>query len=113
MELKLLANRTLGDEFCDFIFDGCGVSTERMEAFAEKRNKIGGKAKMPWEYHVGHLYSAMRQAIVSAFGKDGENAVALAMEDYKEEYGKAAHDLVLEYADIDYDAMPAYEGIGD
>ena len=113
MELKLLANRTLGDEFCDFIFDGCGVPTERMEAFAEKRNKIGGKAKMPWEYHVGHLYSAMRQAIVSAFGKDGENAVALAMEDYKEEYGKAAHDLVLEYADIDYDAMPAYEGIGD
>lgn len=113
MELKLLANRTLGDAFCDFVFEGCGVPEERMEAFAEKRNKIGSKAKMPWEYHVGHLYSAMREAIVGAFGADGEKAVDLAMEDYKKEYGKAAYDLVLQYADIDYDEMPAYEGIGD
>ena len=73
---------------------------------------------MPQHGHVKRWGVSRQNAVsythlVSAFGKDGENAVALAMEDYKEEYGKAAHDLVLEYADIDYDAMPAYEGIGD
>ena len=113
MDLELMANRTQGDECCDFVFKDCAVPADRMEAFAAKRAKIGGKAKMPWPYHVGHLYSAMRAAIVDAFGEAGEQVVARALDDYCQEYGEAARDLVLEYADLDYDAMPAYEGIGE
>ena len=112
MELKLFANRTLGDDCCDFTFCGCGVPEERMEAFAEKRRRIGNKAKMPWEYHVGHLYSAMHEAITAAFGAEGEAVASLALDDYEKEYGKEARALVLEYAGLDYDAMPPYEGIG-
>lgn len=113
MALNLLANRTLGDECCDFIFKDCQVPPERMEAFAAKKAKLGNKAKMPWEYHVGHLYRTMREAITGAFGEAGEQAVARALEEYRAEYGEAAKDLVLEYADVDYDVMPAYEGIGE
>ena len=113
MELKLLANRALGDDCCDFVFCGCCVPEERMDALAEKRRRLGNKAKMPWEYHTGHLYSAMRQAILDAFGEEGKQAIELALDDYEQEYGKAARALVLEYADLDYDAMPPYDGIGD
>ena len=112
LELKLLANRTLGDECCDFRFEG-GVPEDRMEAFREKQKKIGKKAKMSWEYHVGHIYRTMRDAIVDAFGADGEAAIGRAMDSYEQEYGTKARELVLQYADIDYDAMPAYEGIGE
>ena len=111
MELKLLANRTRGDELCDFVFAGCSIPNERMAEFAAKRDKIDGKARMPWEYHIGHLYSAMREVIIKAFGNEGEKAVQEAMDDYKNEYGQEAYDLVLQYADIDYNAMPKYEGI--
>ena len=111
MKLKLLGSRMQGDACCDFIFLGCSVPAERMEVFSRKRAQIGSKAKMPWEYHVGHLYRTMREAIVDAFGVEGETAVARAVEQYREEYGDDAHALVLEYADIDYDAMPPYAGI--
>lgn len=111
MKLRLLSNRTLGDACCDFVFVEQSVPEERMEAFADKRRRIGGKARMPWEYHVGHLYQTMRESIVGAFGAEGEQAVARAMEEYQKEFGKAAYELVLQYADLDYDQMPDYAGI--
>ncbi len=111
MTLELKANRLLGDNCCDFIFQGCEIPPERMEEFARKRAAIGSKAKMPWEYHVGHLYRTMREAIVGAFGAEGEAAVERALEAYREEYGDEAKNLVLQYADVDYDAMPPYVGI--
>lgn len=111
MTLKLLANRTLGDELCDFVFEGCSVPDDRMAEFAIKRIKIGDKAKMSWAYHIGHLYSAMREVIVRVFGDKGKKVIEEAMDDYKNEYGQASYDLVLQYADIDYNVIPQYEGI--
>lgn len=109
--LELKGNRILGDPCCDFVFKGCGIPADRMEEFAAKRAKIGSKAKMPWPYHVGHIYSSMRAAIVDAFGAEGEQAVSRALEAYTREYGEEATALVLEYADLDYDVMPEYVGI--
>lgn len=111
MKLNLLANRMIGDECCDFTFQNCQIAPERMEAFRAKCAKIGKKAKMPWEYHVGHIYKTMKEAIISAFGAEGEAVVAQALESYRMEYGDEAKALVLQYADIDYDVMPAYVGI--
>lgn len=111
MELKLVANRMLGDDCCDFIFTNCAVAPERMAEFAQKRAQIGSKAKMPWEYHVGHLYRTMKEVIVGAFQEKGEVAVARAMKCYLLEYGEEAHELVLKYSTLDYDAMPEYAGI--
>ena len=45
MELKLFANRTLGDDCCDFTFCGCGIPEERMEAFAENAGGSGIRPK--------------------------------------------------------------------
>ena len=109
--LELKGNRILGDPCCDFVFKGCSIPADRMEEFAAKRAKIGSKAKMPWPYHVGHIYSTMRAAIVDAFGAEGEQAVSRALEAYTREYGEEATALVLEYADLDYDVMPEYVGI--
>lgn len=111
MNLSLQANRMKGDECCDFVFKGCSIPEERMEAFKAKCAAIGKKAKMPWEYHVGHIYRTMKDAIVGAFGPEGEAAANRALDSYEKEYGSAAKELVLQYADIDYDVMPEYVGI--
>lgn len=111
MELTLNANRMLGDNCCDFTFRNCGIPPEQMEDFSRKRAKLGSKAKMPWEYHVGHIFRTMKEAVVSAFGAEGEAAVARALKSYRTEYGEDAEALVLKYADIDYDVMPEYPGI--
>lgn len=111
MTLKLNANRMLGDECCDFTFEGCAIPAERMQAFQEKREKLGKKAKMPWEYHVGHLYRTMKDAIIDACGEDGKEAVIRALGCYRAEYGEAALALVLQFAEINYDVLPPYAGI--
>ncbi|WP_053942864.1 L-2-amino-thiazoline-4-carboxylic acid hydrolase [Kallipyga gabonensis] len=111
MDLQLKGNRSLGDECCDFVFKDNGIPEEKMEEFYKNQKKIGNKAKMPWPYHVGHLYSAMREVILEAFGSEGQKALEEALDEYKKEYGKAAYDLVLEYADLDYNVLPDYEGI--
>jgi len=111
MTLRLLANRTLGDPCCSFLFQDSAVPAHRMDAFADKKQRLGSRAKMPWPYHVGHLYNAMRTAAADAFGEEGVQAVRRGLSEYGSEFGEAAQKLVLEYADMDYDALPPYEGI--
>lgn len=111
MKLTLRTSRMTGDSCCDFTFQDCGIPPERMEEFQRKRAKLGNKAKMPWEYHVGHLYRTMKEAIVGAFGQEGEAAVKRALDCYREEYGEDAAKLVLQYENVDYDVMPPYAGL--
>lgn len=110
MDLSLVKNRVMGDECCDFIFRENGIAASDMQKFQELKQKVGNKAKMPWEYHTGHLYKTMREAVETAFGSEGTKAIERALKDYEQEYGKEATQLVLDYANIDYDVMPAYEG---
>jgi hypothetical protein len=113
MILNLLRNRTNGDECCDFVFINQGVPPEKMEEFKKRNVLIGNKAKMPWEYHTGHIFKTMREAICDAFGAAGEGAVQRALDNYTGEYGVKARNLVLKFAEVDYDVMPPYAGIGE
>lgn len=107
----MLKNRVRGEECCDFLFSAQCIADEDFPTFLNRRKRIGNKAKMPWEYHTAHLYKTMKETIVDAFGKNGKEAVKRALDAYEKEYGRAAKDLVLAYADLDFDVMPDYPGI--
>ncbi len=113
MNLCLKSTRVEDSECCDFLFKGQSIEDKDQELFKELKRKIGNKAKMPWEYHVGHLYKTLREVALEELGPKCEEAFKRALDLYEKEYGQKSKNLVIEYQDIDYNVMPPYEGINE
>lgn len=103
--------RPLGAEICDFWFMEGKMTPEEKTVLQERKQKLGKKAKMPWSYHMGHLYKTMKETIHSHLGEKGEEAFNKAIEEFEKEYGKDALEKIQEYKDTNFDVLPDYKGI--
>ena len=107
MKLELAANRSMGDDKCIFVFKGCGMDPDRVSAYLAAREELGDRAKMPWDYHIGHLYSAMRYEFRAVLGDEtADGILSRALDIYRGRYGDEAAAQVLEFADLNYDVLP-------
>lgn len=104
----LTGSRVDGCATCDLVFTGAGYTREAFERYEARKQRLGERAKLPWEYHVGHLYQSLRDCVEERFGREGHRALKRALKSYGLQFGAAARDLVLAYADRDYDALPDY-----
>lgn len=105
----LRCSRVQGEHSCDLVFTDHVYTQQGLEQTEARRAILAYQAKMEWQYHVGHLYQSLRDAVQEAFGKDGRRILKRAMKNYETHFGTAAKNLVLEYADLDYDALPPYQ----
>ena len=104
----LASCRIDGAETCDLLFEGPCCTQEAYEQLSAWKFLLGHQAIMPWEYHVGHLYQALRNAIERRFAADGTRALRRALKRYVQQFGQTAGDLVLQYAELDFDVLPPY-----
>lgn len=110
--LELTTSRPSGEARCDFHFiESTPLPGVEAEQFRLWERALGNRAKMPWEYHTGHIFNAMRYAVLERFSEAGEEAIGRALARYTAEYGGKATELVLQYADLDYDVLPPYDGM--
>ncbi len=101
---RLEHSRADGYECCDIVFPG-GRYTREMFANAEAaRAAVSGDVKMPWEYHIGHLYHCLRESITKRLGKKGQKCLDRALVSYEKEFGPDALALVLAHADDEFEA---------
>lgn len=104
----LEGSRVDGCHTCDLVFLNEGYDREAYERYLAQKRLLGDQAQMPWQYHLGHLYQALRNEILHRFGRDGRKILKRALKSYELQFGKAAKDLVLEYGELDFDALPPY-----
>lgn len=102
-------SRVDGHSTCDLKFCDRYYTEEDLDRQHRQKENLHGREKMPWEYHVGHLYQALRDVLLEEFGRSGRRILKQAMKHYEAHFGPVAKKLVLEYADLDYDALPTYE----
>ena len=105
---ELASSRMFGAETCDLVFRGPCCTQEAYETLTARKFLLGKQAVMPWEYHVGHLYQALLRSMERSFGLKGLRVMQRALKCYVRQFGKEAGELVLRYADLDYDALPPY-----
>lgn len=106
---RLEGSRVDGCYSCNLVFDDRRYSQADCQRQEARRENMAQRAKMPWQYHVGHLYQALRDVILEQFGREGRRILRRAMKNYEIHFGTQAKDLVLEYADLDFDELPPYE----
>lgn len=98
-EIELGVNSIMsgGAECCEFVFYGAGV---------EGAVEPVSKTVMPWQYHLGHLYSTMCDVIVEEMGEQGEEALCEGLGEFAAHYGPAAAEIIESYAGTDFDRLP-------
>lgn len=105
----LKGSRVDGCATCDLVFGDTEGSAETDEHLAADAYYLGDSARQPWEYHVGHLYQALSTGVVALFGREGRRALKRALKKYESHFGSQAKDLVLQYAELDFDVLPPYQ----
>lgn len=111
MEPKIAESRAFGGKCCNFLFVNQGVDEADMQIFKQQKELLQNKAKMPWEYHIGHIYKTLGEVIIKAFADAGQQIMTDTIAEYESKFGRAAKDSLLEYLTVDYEILPAYKGI--
>jgi hypothetical protein len=109
--LQVEGTRTEGAEVCDFYFRYESLDEEDFKLLKERKEKLGSKAKKDWDYHIGHLLSAVSEVFTEELEEKGTLIINEALELYKEEFGDLAYARLMEYRDLDYESIDDYEGI--
>ncbi|MDW7669669.1 MAG: L-2-amino-thiazoline-4-carboxylic acid hydrolase [Bacillota bacterium] len=109
--LAVDGTRTEGAEVCDFYFKDEALDDEDFEILAKRKEKLGSKAKKDWDYHIGHLLSAMEEVFTEELEDEGPKIIDKALELYQDKFGKEAYVRLMEYRDLDYESVDDYEGM--
>jgi len=109
--LQVDGTRTEGSEVCDFYFRYEALDEEDFKLLKKRKNKLGSKAKKDWDYHIGHLLSAMEEVFTEELEDEGLKIIDKALKSYKDKFGKEAYARLMEYRDLDYESVDDYEGI--
>lgn len=109
--LQVDGTRTEGAKICDFYFRYESLDEEDFKLLRERQEKLGSKAKKDWDYHIGHLLSAVEEVFTEVLGEKGTLIIDRALEMYEGKFGKEAYARLMEYRDLDYESVDDYEGI--
>ena len=64
-----------------------------------------GQAKMPWEYHCGHVYKTYRENVLAIYPEEGQKVVDKVDEDFIQAFGEEAMNTVRSYLSTDFNTI--------
>lgn len=109
--LDTVTNRTEGAEKCDFYFRDNSLTDEDFKEISEKKKILGDKARKNWDYHIAHLFYAMKEIIIKNHGEIGEKIIEESIESYKNKFGEDSINIIYEFDNTDFSTVNDYVGI--
>ena len=107
LKLDVESTRSNDDQPCEFVFHNANLNLPNLLGLSFKKKVRPGKsALMPWEYHLGHLYSTMHAVLVEQLGETGEAAMREALGEFAVHYGEPAAQVVKSYQSTDFSRLP-------
>jgi hypothetical protein len=109
LQLDVKGTRTSGAAECEFVYHDADLTLPNYLLIAyRKAVRPGVKAVMPWDYHVGHLFTTLEKVIVEELGEQGQRAIEAGLVEFAERYGAQAMQRVAASRSKDY--MSVSEG---
>jgi hypothetical protein len=108
LKLGVLSTLANGGKPCEFIFYQAELTPENLVVLGKKKaaNELKG-AVMSWDYHLGHLYQAVKAVVTAELGSEGETVLLVALDEFARRYGEEAVQMILSYQMVDFDRLPA------
>jgi hypothetical protein len=106
LQLDVLSTLSNDERPCEFVFHEANLTPENLTLLDQKKatNQQNG-AVMPWEFHAGHLYAAVKATLTAQLVESGEEILGEALAAFTQRYGDEAARVVLSYQLIDFDTV--------
>jgi hypothetical protein len=107
-ELQMDLNSTLsnGDAQCEFVYHDAGLTLLNYLLILYRRAVNPGlRAVMPWDYHVGHLFTTYEKVAVTELGQAGQEAVEAGLAEFAQHFGEPALQRVVASRSIDFQSV--------
>lgn len=111
IQFDILSCRALGGEACDMRMRDVNATKKDEIELAAIIEKLGNKARMPWDYHCGHLFKTVWEVVSSRFGYAGLETMNKAFKAFTGVYGQENSNAILALMDIDYNTVPPNSSI--
>lgn len=103
LQLDINGTKTNGAAQCEFVFRDANLTWLNNFWIGYKKTvKPGKKALMPWEYHVGHLFSTVEKVVVDEARDIGETAIKIGLREFAKRFGEQATQKVVSYRNLDF-----------
>lgn len=107
LQIDVNGTRSNGAGQCEFIYHDANLTPTNESILAYKKAVVPGEsAVMPWEYHVGHLYTTLKTVLTAELGAEGQKAVEQGLAEFKARFGEQASQNVVAFQNTDFDALP-------
>jgi hypothetical protein len=107
-ELRVDVNATLhnGAAQCEFVYYNADLTIPNYLLIQYRKVvRPGAKAVMPWDYHVGHLFSTLEKVAVEELGQTGQEAIEAGLIEFEERYGEQAIQKIVTSRNKDYQSI--------
>lgn len=81
---------------CDMVFKDAALGEDVPQ---------NAQAKMPWEYHCGHVYKTYRENVLAIYPEEGQKVVDKVDEDFIQAFGEEAMNTVRSYLSTDFNTI--------
>jgi hypothetical protein len=106
LQLEVNATLTTGAAQCDFVYHDADLTIPNYLLLGFRRAVSPGlKAVMPWDYHVGHLFTTFEKVAVEGLGQVGQGAIEAGLAEFAERYGEKAMRKVVTSRIKNYDSV--------
>lgn len=106
LQLDVKGTQTDGAAACEFVYHDADPTLPNYLLIGYRRAvRPGVKAVMPWDYHVGHLFTTLEKVIVEELGEEGQRAIEAGLAEFAERYGEQAMQRVLASRSKDYTSV--------
>jgi hypothetical protein len=107
LRLDVLSTLSNNERPCEFVFYDANLTPENLALLNQKKSANQQKgAVMPWEYHAGHLFAAIKACLVAEVGDGGEVILQEALAGFAKRYGTEAVRTILSYQGVDFNSLP-------
>ncbi len=106
LTLEVNGTRSNGAPCCEFIYRGANLDEATQRWVDARRAALGLSVVAPWEYHAGHLFKSMGEAVIAALSERGRAIMQAALDEFACAYGQSAAQVVSGYASTDFNCLP-------
>ena len=107
LKIDINGTRTNGADCCEFVFREAKLHLINLIKLAYRKKIFPAQtALMPWDYHLGHLFTTMESVIKNELGEPGTNSIAKALEQFEKEVGSSALEILKGFRATDFSSLP-------
>jgi hypothetical protein len=107
LKIDVVGTQTNGAAQCEFVYRDAALPEQGVQFPAHADAVLSAdKVKMPWDYHVGHLFKTLESVLVAELSPVGREAIEAGLAEFGRQFGQPAVQKIAAFRRVDFSRLP-------